>query len=109
MLANKSKAYAHSLNIKTKNDHVDAKTLGRMGLERNLELWSPISPKLRTLKKLCRERCMLLEEKTTIQNRLSAEQSSYAPLESIIHRLKKRIDFAKKQIELVEQQIVTLI
>ena len=60
VLPNKTKAFMQSYNIKTKNDTVDAKLLGRMGLERNLKKWKPLSPSMRTLKKLCRERVMLL-------------------------------------------------
>ena len=95
--------------IKTKNDHVDAKTLARMGLERMLELWIPISSQMRKLKKLCRERCMMLEEKTVISNRLHAESTSFEPEELIVQRLKQRIDFVKKQIKIVDKAIENLI
>ena len=53
VLANQAKAYAKSLNLKTKTDAVDAKMLGQMGLERDLKQWKPMSPKLLTLKHLC--------------------------------------------------------
>jgi len=70
VLANQSKAYARSLNLKTKTDEVDAKMLGLMGLERELKQWQPISPKLRNLKQLTRERLSLIEEQTALKNKL---------------------------------------
>ena len=98
-----------SYNIKTKNDIVDAKLLGQMGLERNLKRWKSLSPNMRTLKKLCRERVMLLNEKTTVCNRLHAEKSSHQPYDDIIERYEDRIEFIKQQIQMVEKQVKSII
>ena len=109
ILPNKTKAFMQSYNIKTKNDIIDAKLLGRMGLERNLKKWSPISPNMRIIKKLCRERVMLLNEKTAVSNQLHAERNSHNPNEDIMTRFKNRINFIKTQIKAVEKQIRTTI
>ncbi|MEZ4954321.1 MAG: hypothetical protein R2825_12210 [Saprospiraceae bacterium] len=37
VLPNMSKAYAKSLNLKSKTDKIDANMLGRMGLEQDLQ------------------------------------------------------------------------
>jgi transposase len=105
VLPNKSKAFSKSLNVKTKTDKVDAKVLGRMGLERNLERWQPISPKMLTIKYLCRERVSLLEEKTAISNRQHALNHSHNPHKDSLKRNQKRMQFIEQQIKQVEKQI----
>lgn len=109
LLPNKTKAFMQSYNIKTKNDNVDAKLLGRMGLERKLKKWQPLSSNMRMLKKLCRERVMLQNEKTAVCNRLHAEKSSHQPHTDIIERYEDRIKFIKQQISTVEKQINNII
>jgi len=109
VLPNKTKAFMQSYNIKTKNDSVDAKLLGQMGLERDLKEWTPLSPNMRTLKKLCRERVMLLDEKTAVCNRLHAEQSSHQPNCDIVERYQKRIEFIQQQVKDVESQVRSII
>ncbi len=56
VLPTKSKHYAKSLNIKTKNDQVDACLLAQMGLERKLSVWKGMSPSMQKIKQLCRQR-----------------------------------------------------
>lgn len=109
VLPNKTKAFMQSYNIKTKNDNIDAKLLARMGLERNLKRWQPLSSNMRTLKKLCRERVMLLNEKTAVCNRLHAEKSSHQPYNDIIERYEYRVKFIKQQIQMVEKQVKSII
>ena len=109
VLANQSKAYAKSLNLKTKTDAVDAKMLGQMGLERNLKQWQPMSPKLRTLKQLCRERLNLLNEKTALSNRLHALDHSYEGNKDIRKRLQQRLKLLTKQLKAIEAQLKQLI
>lgn len=50
VLPNTSKHYFSSLNIKTKTDEIDAKTLSRFGIERSHRLWEPPSPLLLQLR-----------------------------------------------------------
>lgn len=109
ILPNKTKAFMQSYNIKTKNDAVDAKLLGRMGLERNLKKWRPLSPNMRALKKLCRERVMLQNEKTAVCNRLHAENNSHQSHFDIVERCQNRINFIKGQIKMIEKQVKSII
>lgn len=109
LLPNTVKAYTRSLNVKTKTDDVDAEVLARMGLERALKLWQPLSPMMRQLKKLTRERVMLQGEKTAVSNRRHAEEHSHQPEKNILQRCKKRMEFLDKQIKAIEKQIKELV
>lgn len=109
ILPNKFKAYAKSLNIKSKTDKIDAQILGRMGLERNLKRWQPISPKMRELKQLTRDRVSLLNEKTSLNNKLHALKHAHQSNPSVITRLEQRLELIKEQIKTVEKEIKQLI
>lgn len=105
VLPNRSKNYARSLNVKTKNDEVDARTLAQMGLERALEKWQGISPIMLTLKRLTRERTSILEMRTAVFNQLHAQQHSFNPCKSSMRRLRQHLVFLDKQIQAIEQEI----
>ena len=105
VLPNQAKAYAKSLGLKTKTDKVDAQMLGQMGLERDLKAWKPISSNLRTIKQLTRERVSLIEEKTSLSNKLHALRHSHDPSQNGMLRLKQRLDLIKEQIKQVEKQV----
>ena len=64
VLANTSKHYFSSLNVKTKTDHVDARILSQFGAERQHKAWEPPSPVLRQLRNLTRYHVQLQEQKT---------------------------------------------
>lgn len=66
VLPNKSKNFAKSLNVKTKNDQADAYILARMGLERQLDAWKGASGTLLKLKRLSREREALMQQRTIV-------------------------------------------
>ena len=97
-LPNKVKAFAKSLNVKSKTDPVDVKVLGRLGLERNLEQWHPISQDLRTLRQLTRYKSQLQELKTATSNRLHAQLASYKPNKKVVKGLRKLVRQLEKQI-----------
>lgn len=109
VLPNKVKGYAKSLNLKTKTDKEEAKLLAHLGLERRLEDWKPISPLMRQLKKLARERIMLLEDKVSVANRLHAEEHSYEPQAAIQKRRRQHLKFIEKQIEAIEKELRQLV
>jgi transposase len=106
VLPNTSKSYLKSLNLKSKTDEIDAKGLGKMGLERKLKVWKPISDQMRDIKKMVRERVRLTREKTMVINQLHAELASYLPNSKSVTRYNERIDFLKKQIKSVEKDLV---
>ena len=105
VLPNKSKAFAKSLNLKTKTDKVDAEMLGQMGLERDLKQWAPLSDNIRSIKQLTRERVSLLDEKVALMNKLHARNHAYAPSKEVIKRLNKRLKLNQSQIKQVEKEI----
>ncbi|MEM9681215.1 MAG: IS110 family transposase [Bacteroidota bacterium] len=105
VLANQAKAYAKSLNLKSKTDAMDAKMLGQMGLERDLQQWKPISPKLRIIKQLTRDRVSLLEEQLALTNKLHALDHSFEPNKRVIKRMKQRLKLIEKHIEQSDQEI----
>lgn len=108
LLPNKVKAYFQTLNLKSKTDKLEAQALAQLGLERKFAQWEPLSKQMYQIKRLCRERVMLLEEKTMISNRLHAEQHCQSPSSWIIKRMKKRLQLLKKQIQQVEKQMLRL-
>ena len=105
VLPNKTKSYFKSLNLKSKTDKIDAKALGQMGLERDLEKWSPLSNKMLLLKQLTRSRSSLLDQKTAASNRLHALKHSYQPHKDVVKRMNQLLKFLNKQIKEVEQSI----
>lgn len=105
ILANQSKAYAQSLNLKSKTDAVDAKMLGQMGIERDLSKWQAASAKMRLLKQLTRDRQTLVTEKAALNNKLHALNASFSPNKKVIKRLQQRLKLLKKQIKEVEKEI----
>jgi transposase len=105
VLPNKTKAFFKSLNIKTKTDKMDAKILGQMGLERDIERWKPLSSNMRIIKQLSRDRISLVEHRTALLNRLHALKHSYSPHPQVIKRLKQQIKLLDRQEKEVEKQI----
>jgi hypothetical protein len=80
VLNNKVKHFSKSLNIKTKTDIVDARIIGKMGVERTLELWEPPDTIYKKLLSLTRLYTDLKKEKTTFTNRLDSCNSGESPL-----------------------------
>ncbi len=109
VLPNQSKAFIQSLNLKSKTDKLEAKALARLGVERKLPQWEPISKQMYQLKRHCRERVMLLEEKTMIANRLHAEQHCAQPNKMVIKRMKQRLKLLEKQVAQVEKELHQLV
>lgn len=109
LLPNMSKAYFKSLNVKSKTDKTDAKILGQMGIERNLEKWQPLSKQMRSLRQLTRNRVSLVETRTAIKNRLHAVQYSYSPNKEVIRQLRTQVKLLDKQVKKTEIEIKKLI
>ncbi|MDF2193793.1 IS110 family transposase [Paraflavitalea sp. CAU 1676] len=106
VLPNKVKHYAKSLNIKSKTDTLDARTIARMGAERPLELWQPPAPIFKELRDLCRLYTDLKIQRTAFINRLKSTQSGNEPLafildstRSIIRKLDNEIVKCAAQIQ----------
>ena len=105
VLPNKSKYYAKSLNVKTKNDAVDARLLAQMGLERNLPLWKGMSPLMLKIKQLCRQRSALLEMRVAVSNQLHAHTHGQSPQKTIVQGMQQHLKFLDKQIRQTEAEL----
>jgi len=111
ILPNKAKYYALSLNIKTKNDAMDARMLATMGCLQKLLVWSPPSPVYQALRSLTRFSSSMIKQRTVLLNRLEALNSSENPLSSIVKVHEKWIkdidkalkDNAKEMKKLIEK------
>lgn len=109
LLANVVKAYAKSLNINTKTDKVDAKTIAQMGIERNLRPWRPVSAQMRVLKQLTRERGRALKYKTSLRNQMHALEHGYSPNKKVLGLMRRRMRFIEKQIADLDKTIALTI
>lgn len=110
LLPNQTKAYSRSLNVKTKTDKVDAAMLAVMSLERiNLRDWKPASSTMRTLQKLSRQRASFVEEKTRIQNQISAEKCSHNPNEQVLQNLERLLKHLKNTIKDIEKSLKQIV
>lgn len=105
VLANKIKNYIKSLNVKTKTDKVDAKTIASFGIERELENWKPMSPMYKTLRDLCRELLSIKKEKQRAQSQLHALEKAYEKLHTVIKLKREQIAFFEKAIDVVKKEI----
>ena len=105
LLPNKTSAYCKSLDYKSKTDKIDAKKLAQMSLERELQVWTPPSDKMLEIKRLCRERGELIDERTAFGNRRHAKVYSHAPVKSSLKRSEAALKFLNKQIKEVEKTI----
>lgn len=105
LLPNRSAAFAKSLCYKSKTDRIDAQILAQMSLERSLPLWTPPSDNMLKIKRLCRERLDLLDEKTVVSNRQHAKYHAHNPLKKTLNRGKQRLKWIEKQVAEVEKDI----
>jgi transposase len=105
VLPTKSKHYAKSLNIKTKNDQEDACLLAQMGLERKLSVWKGMSPHMQRIKQLCRQRAALKEMHIVVSNQLHAHTHSYCTQKAIVKSMQQHLKFLDKQIKAIENEL----
>jgi transposase len=83
-LPNQSKNYGKGLGLKSKTDKIDARMLSQTGLERDLRLWQPLTPNLRILKQLTRERDRLVRERRVASSHKHAYSHQGKPYEASI-------------------------
>ena len=109
LLPNKVKHYAKSLNIKSKTDKIDASIIARMGAERQLALWQPPLPVLKTLRAVTRLYTDLKVQRTAFQNRLKSVEAGNEPLNFIIQSTNSIIKKLDGEIKKCEAQIEKII
>lgn len=105
LLPNQVHAFAKSFNQMSKTDPIDAALLARMGCERQLRLWQPLSETIYKVKRISRQRQALVKEKTRLKNKLHAEKSCGRPIKSVMDRYQQQIDLIKEHIEQIEQEL----
>lgn len=105
VLPNKVKYYSKSLNVKTKNDKVDAGVISQLGLERELPLWQPLNGEFRHLRDLTRELWSLQQEITSNKNQLHAMKHSHDKSPEVFHLKQQQIDFKEAMVETLKGRI----
>jgi transposase len=109
ILPNKIRNYAKSLESKSKTDPIDAATITRFGLERQLPLWTPPSDTVKTLRDLCREYHCLKANCTQIKNQLHALKSSFKPHRESFKRKTLLLKFLQRQVTLIKKELRDLV
>ena len=107
LLPNKVKHFAQSTELKSKTDQLDARLLGRLGLERALPAWQPPSPALRHLRQLTRERQSLRQQGARLKCQRHAYAHSHAPDARTLARLDEHLAFLGQQIKAIEADMQT--
>jgi transposase len=105
LLPNQVKAFGASLNIKSKNDKVDAALIARMAVERCHAAWVKPSKEMTALRGLVRERQAILDEKTSVLNQLHAAEHANSMEKGTSKRFEKRIGLMEKQLKEVEAEM----
>jgi transposase len=109
VLPNKIKNYAKSLQSKSKTDPLDAATITRFGLERQLVPWTPPSDTLKALRDVCREYHCLKTNITQIKNQLHALKSSFKPHRESLKRKSLLLKFLQRQVALITKELRALV
>lgn len=109
IIPSRAKRYATSFKEKSKTDKIDAKMLGYMGLERELERWKPSSPMFKVLKGITRERSSLIKYRTMLKNQRHALNASALPHKKSLTRIGQMIRMINKQILDIEKEIENIV
>jgi transposase len=109
LLPNKAKNYAKTLDNKSKTDKLDASTLTRFGLEKQLKKWQIPNNLLKTLKSLSREYQTIKAMATQVKNQLHAKEHSYKPPKETIKRAQQQLRLYNQQLKEIEKQIKDLV
>ncbi len=105
VLPSRAKYYAKTFTHKSSNDRISADILSYMGLEKQLESWTPPHPIYLQLRHLTRERAQLNDILNVEKNRMHAEEYRYYQDKESIQRMKKRIQLIERQIDTIDKQI----
>lgn len=109
VLPSRASKFAQTLKVRTVTDGTAAKALMQMGLEKQLDLWSPPHPIFARLKQLTRERKRLKDEISRLKNQRHADGVAVQTLPGTLQRIAQRLELAEEHITAIEQQIEALI
>ncbi|MGH2644620.1 MAG: IS110 family transposase [Chitinophagaceae bacterium] len=102
LLPNKAKNYLKANGAKSKNDQIDARGLAQIGAEKKLDIWTPPSKELYTLRDYTRQHQSLNETLTATSNQLHSIQHSQFQNKDIIKQLKNTIKLIEKHLKEME-------
>lgn len=105
VLPGRMKGFFKSLNIKTKTDKVDSKTIAEYGIERRIEVWKPMSPEYKALRESCRELQALKSSRSKAMNQLHAMIHAHERLNKLVEMKKSQIEFYEKNIKELKKHI----
>lgn len=109
VLPSRASKFAQTLKVRTVTDGTAAKALMQMGLEKQLELWSPPHRIFARLRQLTRERKRLKDEISRLKNQRHADGVAVQTLPGTLQRIAQRLELAGEHITAIEQQIEALI
>lgn len=109
VLPNRAAHFAKTLKVQTVTDRSASRALARMGLEKNLELWSPPHQVFSELKQLTRERKRLKDQITVLTNQQHAAQTAMETLPGYLRRLAEQLSLCRRHVQVIEQEIKNLI
>ena len=109
VLPNKISSYMRTLEIKTITDKTASEAITLFGLERKLDQWQKPKTIFKQMKQLTRERDQIIEERTSVKNKLHAEKVEAEPNARSVERMKKRIQFLNKQEAEIKKELTSLI
>jgi transposase len=98
------KNYGRSLNLRTKNDRVDAQLIAGYTLERIPDRWQPLAPQHQALRDAARRRQQLMGLLLQEKNHLEA-----SPSPAIREHIQQTIDILQARLTLLETHMDTLI
>lgn len=109
VLPNRAAHFTKTLKVRTVTDRSACQALARMGLEKNLEMWSPPRQIFSQLKQLTRERKRLKDQITVLTNQQHAGQTAKETLPGHLQRLAEQLLLCQRHVQTIEQEIKTLI
>lgn len=109
VMPNKIKNYCATTNIRSVTDKISAKQIAEFGLMKKLDNWQKPNPLISQLKTLTRERSILLEEKTIVNNQRHAYENMADVLKETLKRFDKRIKMIDKMVIEIDKEIKQLL
>jgi len=109
LLPNRAKKYLQADGNRSKNDTIDARGLAKIGAEKKLDLWTPPSMELYTLRDYTRQHQSLNEMYTATANQLHSIEHSQFRNKDIIKQLKSTLKLLEAHLKEMEAIMAKMI
>jgi transposase len=109
LLPNKAKKYLQADGNRSKNDSIDARGLAKIGAEKKMDLWTPPTRELYTLRDYTRQHQSLNEMYTATANQLHSIQHGQFQNKDIIKQLKSTLKLLEKHLKEMEAIMAKMI